>query len=268
MLFRSTIAESPAGTYTVTTAALADGQHSLSVTITDAAGNVSPPSDPATVTVDTQAPAKPAITAMVEDTNVSDDDVTSDTTLTFTVAGESGATLALFQDGTEIVPGSVTDNGDDTYTVVTQALADAGSDFTVSLTDTAGNLSPTSDAYSVVVDTVAPAAPSLVLLNDSHNHAGVDGDGSSDSDGLTRFDVLDLEVTGEPGGQLTVMDGVTDISSGSTIVESPAGTYTVTTPALSEGAHSLSVTITDLAGNVSASTGLSVTVDQIGRAHV
>ena len=50
--------------------------------------------------------------------------------------------LTLLQDDTEIVPVSVTDNGDDTYTVVTDVISDVtGAALSVTLTDTAGNVS-------------------------------------------------------------------------------------------------------------------------------
>ena len=160
--------------------------------------------------MDTVAPAKPVIDSVVEDTNVTDDGVTFDNTLTLTVTGESGAALTLLQDDTEIVPVSVTDNGDDTYTVVTDVISDVtGAALSVTLTDTAGNVSEVSDDYVVTVDTVAPGTPTVVLLNDSHNHADQVGDGSSESDNLTKFDVLQLELTGEPGGTVTVFDGGT-----------------------------------------------------------
>ena len=194
--------EDAPGAYTIITDELAhEFAGGLTATITDTAGNESDPSNAVTVEVDTVAPAKPVIVSMVDDTNIAGDGVTKEEILTLTVAGESGAVLTLFQDGIEIVPGSVVDNGNDTYTVKTNVIADViGSGLSVTLTDTAGNVSDVSDDFVVTVDTVAPLTPTVVLLNDSHNHADVAGDGSSDSDNLTKFDVLQLELTGEPGG--------------------------------------------------------------------
>ena len=104
----------------------------------------------------------------------------------------------------------------------------------------------------------------MVLLNDSHNHADQVGDGSfpSDSDNLTKFDVLQLELTGEPGGTVTVSDGGTEMAD-AVVVENTAGTYSVTTVALADGQHDLSFTVKDTAGNVSAAAQLSVTVDTV-----
>ena len=213
--------------------------------------------------MDTVAPAKPVIDSVVEDTNVTDDGVTFDNTLTLTVTGESGAALTLLQDDTEIVPVSVTDNGDDTYTVVTDVISDVtGAALSVTLTDTAGNVSEVSDDYVVTVDTVAPGTPTVVLLNDSHNHADQVGDGSSESDNLTKFDVLQLELTGEPGGTVTVFDGGTAMTDAK-VKDNGDGTYSVTTVSLADGQHDLSFTVMDTAGNVSPAAQLSVTVDTV-----
>ena len=250
------------GTYVVTTDPLANGlAGNLQATITDVAGNESVLSGPVTVSMNTAAPAKPVITSVTRDTNVEGDGVTNDNTLTLTITGESGATLALFQDGQEIVPFSVDEDGSGTYTVVTNVIADVtDSGLSVTLTDTAGNVSAPSDDYVVTVDIVSPLTPSVVLLNDSHNHADVAGDGSSDSDNLTKFDVLQLELTGEPGGTVTVYDGGTEMAD-AVVVENTAGVYSVTTVALADGQHDLSFTLTDTAGNDSPAAQLSVTVD-------
>ena len=133
--------------------------------------------------------------------------------------------------------------------MVTDVISDVtGSGLSVTLTDTAGNVSDVSDDYVVTVDTVAPLTPTVVLLNDSHNHADEAGDGSSDSDNLTKFDVLQLELTGEPGGTVAVSDGDT-VMADAVVEENTAGVYSVTTVALADGQHDLSFTVMDTAGN-------------------
>ena len=75
----------------------------------------------------------------------------------------------------------------------------------------------------VTVDTEATGTPTVVLLNDSHNHADEDRrTRSSDSDNLTKFDVLQLELTGEPGGTVTVYDDGTEMAD-AVVVENTAG---------------------------------------------
>ena len=264
----STVSETSDGVYSVQTPALTQGAHNLSVTITDVAGNVSAATG-LSVNVDL---TNPAIAAAIDLATASDsagdsatDNVTKYDVIELTISGSEKGGHVTLKDGTTDITDtvtSITDNDDGTYTVITHKLADGTHNFSATVTDDAGNVSSASVLNSVVIDTVAPSAPSGVVLdNDSHNHAGVVGDGSSDSDGLTKFDVLYLTVTGEKGGQLTIMDGQTDITGASTIVEVKDGVYEVDSPKLSEGAHNLSVTITDVAGNVSAATGLSVNVD-------
>ena len=151
--------------------------------------------------------------------------------------------------------------------MVTDVISDVtGAALSVTLTDTAGNVSEASDDYVVTVDTVAPGTPTVVLLNDSHNHADQVGDGSSESDNLTKFDVLQLELTGEPGGTVTVFDGGTAMVD-AVVEENAAGVYSVTTVALADGQHDLSFTVMDTAGNVSPAAQLSVTVDTAPRAR-
>ena len=52
----------------------------------------------------------------------------------------------------------------------------------------------------VTVDTVAPGTPTVVLLNDSHNHADRLVTGRL-TDNLTKFDVLQLELTVSPAAR-------------------------------------------------------------------
>ena len=58
------------GAWSFTTAALADGAHSLTATATDAAGNVSAASAALSVTIDTAAPAAPVIASFSNDSGV------------------------------------------------------------------------------------------------------------------------------------------------------------------------------------------------------
>ena len=251
--------EDSEGVYTISTDELEhEFAGDLTVTVTDTAGNESAHSNVVTVAVDMVAPATPVITSMVEDTNVTDDDVTSDTTLTFTVAGESGADLTLLQDGAVISPAVVTDNNNGTYTVVTQALLDTvieGSDFTVRLTDTAGNHSLVSDPYNVVVDDTDPGKPSITMMADDTNIPG---------DDITSDNTLTLTVSGESDATLTLFqDGA--VISPAKVTDNGDGTYTVVTGELDDGNDiAFAVELTDTAGNVSQrSDDYLVTVDTL-----
>ncbi|MBU9843469.1 Ig-like domain-containing protein, partial [Rahnella ecdela] len=63
------------GTWTFTPDALADGTYDITVTETDAAGNVSDPSNAYDFTIDTIAPVAPVITDVVDDSGAQNVDV-------------------------------------------------------------------------------------------------------------------------------------------------------------------------------------------------
>ena len=85
------------GNWSYTTAALANGGHSLTATATDVAGNTSAASSALSVTIDTTAPAAPA-----------GDGITNDNTLTLTGSAEADATVKVY-DGATLL-GSATAN--------------------------------------------------------------------------------------------------------------------------------------------------------------
>jgi large repetitive protein len=107
-------------------------------------------------------------------------------------------------------------------------------------TDVAGNTGTASHTFTL--DTVAPGAPSIVV-----------GDHVSDAN------VLTLTGTAVANGTVNIYDDATLLS---TAVANGSGAWTYTTAALSNGAHSLTATATDVAGNTgTASSALDVSID-------
>ena len=94
---RSPMAAAP-GSYT--TAALANGSHSLTATATDAAGNTGVASSAMRVTVDTVAPAAPTIASFSTDSGTVGDGITNDNTLTLSGTAEANATVKVFDGAT------------------------------------------------------------------------------------------------------------------------------------------------------------------------
>src|SRR5205823_3658871 len=78
------------------TATFSDGGHSFTAQATDAAGNTGAASTAVAVTVDTTAPAAPAITGYSDDTGVSGDGITGDKTLSLSGSAEAGAVVQVF----------------------------------------------------------------------------------------------------------------------------------------------------------------------------
>ena len=79
-------------------------------------------------------------------------------------------------------------------------------------------------------------------------------------DHITNDNTLTLTGTAEANSTVKVYDGTTLLGS---ITASGSGAWSYTTAALADGAHSLSATDTDAAGNTSAASTLSLTIDTI-----
>jgi len=126
--------------------------------------------------------------------------------------------------------------------------------FAASATDANGNAgpNPTASQDSVIVDTVAPAAPStpdLIAASDS---------GSSSTDNITNVTTPTFSGAAEANSTVTVYDGATPVGTGT----ATGGAWTIATSALAGGSHSLTAAATDPAGNTGgASVALSVTID-------
>ncbi len=236
------------GAWTYTTAALTNGAHSLTATATDAAGNTGVASAALGVTIDTTAPVAPSITSFSTDSGTVGDGITSDNTLTLTGTAEANATVKVF-DGATLL-GSATANGTGAWSYTTVALADGAHSLTATATDAAGNTGVASAALGVTIDTTAPVAPSIASFS---TDSGVVGDG------LTNDNTLTLTGTAEAKATVKVFDGATLLG---TVSANGTGAWTYTTVALANGAHSLTATATDAAGNTGAASGaLAVTID-------
>jgi hypothetical protein len=198
-----------------------EGVNAVQVRQTDAAGNVSA-ATAFSFTLDTHV-AAPTV-ALLNDTGSSNSDkITSDGRLN--VSGiETGATLGYSTDGGKTWSASFTP-------------VEGVNEVQVRQTDAAGNVSAATD-FSFTLDTQVTqvAAPQVALLNDT----GVAGDKIT-SDG--RLNVSGIE-TGATLGYST--DGGKTWSASFTPVE---------------GANEVQVRQTDVAGNVSAATDFSFTLD-------
>ncbi|MGU4703732.1 hypothetical protein K6L09_44540, partial [Burkholderia cepacia] len=105
-------------------------------------------------------------------------------------------------------------------------------------------------------DTTAPAAPIVVSVTDDVGSiVGLLTTGATTDDTTPT-----LAGTAEAGSTVSVYDGTTLLG---TTTADPSGNWTFTpTTGLGEGAHSLTVTATDTAGNVSPpSTAFDLTID-------
>ena len=243
-----TVTADGSGAWSCTTAALANGSHSLTATATDAAGNTSAASATLSVTVDTAAPSSPAIAAFSTDTGMVGDGITSDSTLTLTGTAEANSTVKVY-DGATLL-GQTTANGSGAWSYTTAALANGTHSLTATATDAAGNTSAASAALSVTVDAAPPNSPAIAAFSSDTGTVG---------DGITADDTLTLTGTAEANSTVKIYDGATLL--GQTTADG-SGAWSYTTAALANGSHSLTATATDAAGNTSAASAvLNVTVD-------
>ena len=93
---------------------------------------------------------------------------------------------------------------------------------------------------SVTIDTAAPVVPSIASYSTDSGTVG---------DGITNDNTLTLTGTAEANATVKVYDGATLLGSATA---DGSGNWSYTTAALANGAHSLTATATDVAGNTSA----------------
>jgi membrane-associated phospholipid phosphatase len=210
---------------------LADGTHTLRLNAIDKNGNQS--SFDYTFTLDTTIVLPTIQLATTSDTGTSNiDNLTKINTPTLTGTGEIGATIQLL-DGTQSI-GQTTVGTDGKWQFTSSGLSDGNHDLSAIATDVAGNISTTSNALRVAIDTTAPQlqlAQDLAgaVLNWSSKFAGQVSD-SSIATLSYRFDntpAIDLA----PTGGVFSFDSLFDYGT------------------LGDGAHDLTVVATDLAGN-------------------
>ncbi|WP_310677872.1 Ig-like domain-containing protein, partial [Burkholderia multivorans] len=223
--------------------ALGEGAHSLTVTATDSSGNVSTPSTAFDLTVDTTAPAAPAVNA------------TDGTSLSG--AAEAGATIQIDTNGDGTPDATVTADASGTWTYTPSAPLPVGTQIGVTASDAAGNTSP-SASVTVTGDVTAPAAPVIAGVTDDVGSVT----GALVSGGSTDDTTPTLSGTAEAGSTINVYDGTTLLG---TTTADASGNWTFTpTTGLSDGAHALTVTATDGSGNVSTpSAAFSINVDTV-----
>ncbi|WP_431261401.1 Ig-like domain-containing protein [Roseateles chitinivorans] len=245
--------------------ALADGSYDLRVVATDVAGNRSV-SAIQTLSVAATAVAPPTLgVAAADDTGRSNSDlVTSKKTVSILVDGTPGTTVKVFNDfnqngkeDTGESVGAVTLTAPDTHGSVDAHLVEGVNHLRAYAVDVLGRKSATGDDLAVTLDQQAPQAPTVQLAASSDT--GVVGDK------VTALESLTLQIAGEAGAQFIVFDdrnGNQIMDAGEQIASGAlAGTPANAQVSLAEGMHTLRVIAQDTAGNASAATPFTLTVN-------
>lgn len=232
------------------TSDLANGSHTITTTATDAAGNTSPASGAVNFIVDTVAPGAPVITSATDDVDpvtgsISNGGSTNDRRPQLSGTAEAGSTVTIY-DGSVAIGTAVTgSNGIWTFTPPVD-LSESTHQLTARATDAAGNTGPASPVYTITVDLTAPGTPTAIVLNDDTGLIK----GAITSGLFTDASQPILAGRGEPGGTISLYDNGVLVG---TIKVQPDGTWSIKPDSpLAEGAHSITVQVTDAAGNTSA----------------
>lgn len=263
-LFNGTAAVGSAGAtgtaWSVTSSTLTTGARSLSARATDLAGNVGPASAVTTVTIDISAPGAPStprLTAATDTGRSSTDNNTRNPAPTFASTGTAGYTVELLDNLVVVVTSLTTATGSATgtpgYTLTSVPLSEGTHPIRARYTDVAGNVSLNSNNRSVVIDTVAPPAPSAPSLTSATDT------GRSTSDKITASSAPAVSGTNASRAIVTLYEDARLAG----MVTTSSTTYSVATGLLSNGPHTFTGTSTDIAGNVGPlSLGATFTVDR------
>jgi subtilisin-like proprotein convertase family protein len=247
------------GLFSYTLPALADGTYTVTASEVDALGNQGSVSSPFTMTIVTSIATLAAPTlATASDSGLSQTDgITNVTTPTFTgTAGDNDlVTLNVTStSGTTVLPLTTTADGSGNYSFTLPALADANYSITVTQTDVEGNVSTASPATNITIDTTPPNVFAANIITSQFgtysgvvaNYVDVDGGGSASidwGDGTTT--------------------STTDVNSTVSLVHVSGSTWEVVGSHAyqTQGSFTLSVTVTDVAGNTASPASATATVN-------
>ncbi|PNB68929.1 hypothetical protein C1X64_30760, partial [Pseudomonas sp. GW456-E7] len=238
-------------------AALAEGEHSFTVVNEDQAGNKSEPSAAYVVIIDTIAPEQPSVGGIDDGKGpLESGDSTDNNQPTLSGEGNPGDTVTIIDNGNVIGEVEIGEDGKWEFTPE-EPLAEGEHVFEVVITDPAGNPSAPSEEFVVIVDTVAPTAPSIDSVYDDQGvKQGVVKSGEATDDTRPTF-----SGKAEANGKVVIFDKGIEIGRASV---DAAGNWSFTPDvALAEGEHSFTVVSEDLAGNASEPTAAYVVLIDI-----
>ena len=241
------------GNFRISTQPLADGEYIFSVVATDVAGNVTTLVGPYGVTVNTTAPAAPALSdASVVNGYVN---ATNDSTAQ-ALAGtaSAGDKINVYLNGAAPPVFNTTADGSGNWSVTLGRLVDGSYSYTATATDSAASVSALSAPYSFTVDTsttesaIADRAVTTGTDGQSYiNAANFNGDATTLTGMAEAGDTVSVMINGGAGQAATV---------------AADGSWSLTLTGLADSESVSAVaTATDPAGNTATSVPFAFTVD-------
>ena len=246
-----------AGSWSLDTTLAAGTYNALKVTVTDLAGNATTTANAQTIVVDTTVPSEtfPTVT-LTSDSGASNSDfITSAGGVHFagTVADTGGAGIASVQvfNGSTLLGTATVVAGN--WSLDTTLAAGTYNNLKVTVTDLAGNASSTANAQTIIVDATPPSAVATVTA--------LGADTGTAGDFITS--VAAQTVSGSYSGTLGAGEKIQVSVNGTTWIDATAsaGTWSAIGVTLVAGG-TLSVRSIDTAGNTTAGSGHSYTLDQ------
>ena len=207
------------------------------------------------ITSDRTAPAAPVITGLDpnSDSGTPGDGITNNPKPTIIGTAEANSTISVFADvgsGPVLLGTTTTDaTGNWSFTPAT-ILTDGTYSITATATDAAGNVSPSSAAFSLTIDTAAPTATLSTTAPDPNGLV------------VIPFTVtFSKDVTGFSLSGITVGNG-----TASNLVMVDAHTYTFDVTPTANGLVTVTINANaaqDIAGNGNTTTSFSITSDRL-----
>ncbi|WP_158453775.1 Ig-like domain-containing protein [Pontibacter korlensis] len=225
-----------------TATGLSEGEHTLTVRATDAAGNTDTTPARHTWIVDTQPPVAPTFAGVSEDHGpINNDRITSDNTIKLLGSAEGGVEVTVLMQGRVIGKAVTNSSGNWEYSHERTPLAAGTYAFTATAADAAGNVSPASQDFTVTIELTAPVVEITTASNTPTNQPiEINITFTEEVYGL---DVADFSLT---NARLADFES-TGTSASATLVPTADGAVRVSLPAGK---------VTDLAGNPNAASNL------------
>jgi len=228
------------------TTALTEGAHQLTaVELAPNSSNVVSPFDFTVDTVPLAPPSQPTLDP-VSDSGVQGDDITNSTSPRLDGTSVPDVPIRILEGGRLVGGAMASSTG--SWTVITDPLASGMDELSAATVNEAGVQSTPSAALSLTIITTPPPPPPAPTLDPASGTDDVSAvpDPIVDGAGAAPHDTVTVFVDGATVGT-TVADG--------------SGNWRYTLPALDDGSHSVTATVTDVAANTGAqSAALPLTV--------
>jgi len=241
------------GNFSFTSSALADGQHSVQVDVTDGSGGSG--SAKIQVTIDTVIEAPTFVLdeqyAIAQDDRIEGENLTRFSDAKIDGTAEAGSQVAIYANGVLLTTVTVDANGSWSYQFSGSELSEGINNIEITATDKAGNSASTTG--TITLDTIPPETPVIILDEASDT-------GMAQDDHLTNDKTPSLHGNAEPDSTLELyLNGykVADIQVDS------AGNWEYTLPdnkITADGVYTVDVVASDRAGNTS-SASMDITID-------